>query len=202
MAAVYRETAQQGCGQKGISRQLPCRWLGEFCETDRRRRERVIARDRAIGEGEHERSGNVLPCVLPCLHPQIPVEWFGTAFEGSPVVSCTERFDAKIVSRARHVSVAGLLAIAVDCVAQAIVDGCGLRSASTKAALSLTERSDADAPRWSACCFLNAREDKIRDGPALEAAARSMRFFWSSVMRVSRRALRTRPGTTMLRIEP
>ncbi len=32
-------------------------------------------------------------------------------------------FDAKIVSRAGHVSVAGLLAIAVDRVTQAIVDG-------------------------------------------------------------------------------
>lgn len=39
IAPIHRKPDQQDCGQKGISRQRPCRCFGQFCEADRRRRE-------------------------------------------------------------------------------------------------------------------------------------------------------------------
>ena len=91
-----------------------------------------------------------------------------------------------------YVLVAGLLAIAVHRVAQAIIDGLRVKKCLDKGRAVPDREIETlmllDGPA--------GRSDALRTNPDAgfsRAAARSMRFFWSRVMRVSRCALRTRP---------
>ena len=117
------EPAKQRRRDERIARQLARDGIRQFWQADRRRRQRIEAGNAAIGQNQHEGSGDFLARLLSGLRPKISVEWLRAARERRAIVMGAESLHVQGVRRFPfHVSDARLCAIKPDRFAQSIVD--------------------------------------------------------------------------------
>lgn len=120
---IDSEPTEQRRRDERIARQLARDGIRQFCHADRRRRQRIEAGNAAIGQNQHEGSGDLLARFLSGLRPKISVEWPRAARERRAIVMGAESLDVQSVRRfPLHLSDARLFAVEADCFAQPIVD--------------------------------------------------------------------------------
>lgn len=120
---IDSEPAEQRRRDERIARQLARDGIRQFCHADRCRRQRIEAGNAAIGQNQHEGSGDLLARLLSGLRPKISVEWLRAARERRAIVMGAESLDVQSVRRfPLHLSDARLFAVEADRFAQPIVD--------------------------------------------------------------------------------
>lgn len=124
IAPIDREPAEKGRRNERMARELANSLCRQFGEVHGRRRERVVAHDRAVRQDEDERRRYVLAGILPRLNPEISIERLYATLERGSVVLWTEYLDSRCIATGpTHRSDTGYLAITTHRVAQAIVHG-------------------------------------------------------------------------------